>query len=302
MVGIVILCVQTACGLKPQIVAPFSVGFSDDEYIVIEVKDKDQLGILFEAVQETDEDGNTLPLRWRETVLVIFPHSKNVSNINTVKEKQIEQTRSAVETIASSSKITGTAIGDLNASNEAAFKYQSKASKFSKMIPPLKYNPHAKRYMNNRLEKNKNYRFAYMSALYEGTAFVELLSNVKVSGTTGYAAFAIDGKYYTTDNQGVVTSGAIIFQLKQIEIDELLEPTEQRVRAGEAAMTDAAVMAYETAKRSETEIEGEIDMKGETEIKGETKTIGFQPLTDEELEAFRDKFPKEMQYLLGPNK
>ena len=255
------------CGFKPQIVAPFNAGFTENEYIVIEVKDTDQLGLLFEAIPETDEKGNFLPLRWRQTSIVLFPQHKK---INRVKETKIEQTRNAVETVKSSSRLTAVVVSELIANNESAFKYQSKSSKASRLIHPLRHNPNAKAYIKQMLEENKKYKFAYMSALYEGTAFVEVFTNVKISSGGAYAAFSIDGSYYTTNNRGVVTSGIIIFQLRPITIGELIEPLRP-------STTEVLIEPFNILSK------------------------GFEPLRSHELNAIIAELPVNQHYLIKPN-
>lgn len=204
---------------KPQILSPMSDGFASNEYIVIEVKDTDQIGQLYEAVQEKDSKGNIIPLLWRPTSLLLFPQS---TDFNKVKETKIEQTRRAVETVNKSGKFTATGIGNLQAENESAYKYQSKSDLAMRLeVQNLKYNPSAKRYMTEKLAKNSNYKFAYLSAIYKGTAFVEILAKVNNSGAGGYAAFQLEGQYYTSSDQALVTSGSIIFQLLPIQKDEL---------------------------------------------------------------------------------
>lgn len=219
--AVVVLVMLVGCNSpQPQIVDPFNSGFTDNEYIVIEVQDKDRIGQLYEAVVEVDEKGRQLPLRWRSTSLLIFPQGPDFNNL---VETKFEQTRNVVETIRGSGRLTVSAVADLNASSESAFKYQSRSTSVDRLQMPLKYNEVAKRYMRLKLEQSENYRFSYLSALYKGAAFVELLNKAEKNGVVTYAAFKINGEYYTSSNRGLVTSGAVIFQLQPVYLDELID-------------------------------------------------------------------------------
>ena len=204
--------------MKPQIIQPMSSGFSPNEYLVIEETLKSRLGQLYQAVQEVDKNGKNLPLRWEETTLLIFPQGKNV---NLVEDSTVEQTRNVVETSDLSGKLTAAAIVTLDGKHSTAFKYQSKASKFYQLKLPLKFNPNARNYIIKKLKDNPAYRFGYLAALYEGTAFVEVLNSVDTSGSGNYAAFQLEGKYYTTTNTGVINSGPIIYRILPVDIDQL---------------------------------------------------------------------------------
>jgi hypothetical protein len=205
--------------MKPQIIQPMSSGFSPNEYLVVEQTSISRLGQLYQAVQEVNKDGKNLPLRWEETTLLIFPQG---TDVNLVEASTVEQTRNVVETSDSSGKLTAAAIVSLEAKRSTAFKYQSKASKFSQFKFPLKYNPKALNYITKKLKDNPAYRFGYLAALYEGTAFVEVLNSVDTSGSGSYAAFQLEGKYYTTTNTGVINSGPIIYRILPVDGDQLI--------------------------------------------------------------------------------
>lgn len=204
--------------MKPQIIQPMSSGFSPNEYLIIEATSKSRLGQLYQAVQEVDKNGNNLPLRWEETTLLIFPQG---SDVNLVEESSIEQTRNVVETSGSSGKLTAAAVASLEGKRSSAFKYQSKASKFYQLKLPLQFNPYARGYMVRKLQNKSTYRFGYLAALYEGTAFVEVLNSVDTSGSGNYAAFQLEGKYYTTTNTGIINSGPIIYRILPVDIAQL---------------------------------------------------------------------------------
>lgn len=220
ILGVVLLTISLVGCMKPQIISPMSAGFSPNEYLVVEAKTKSRLGQLYEAIQETDEKGRKLPLRWRETAVCLFPQGDG-NNVNQIEEIQLEQTRNALETTGTSGKLTAATFVVLNGENKSAFKFQSKSSRFSQFKIPLRYAPKGKTFMKGRLQKNPAYQFAYLSALYEGTAFVEIFNNIATRSSGNYAAFQIEGDYYTTSNTGVITSGPIIYQLLPIDLDEL---------------------------------------------------------------------------------
>ena len=226
---VTVVSLLASCGMTPQIVDPYSDGFSEDEYLVIKVKDTDQLGQLFEALPEVDKDGKRLPLRWRQTTIMIFP--TGASDVNKIKETTIDQTRQAFEKVKLSGKLTVAAIADMSASNESAYKYEAKASNAARLDQTsLSYTQKSKDYITTRLAQDKNYKFSYMSALYKGTAFVEVLKNVNGSGTGGnQAAFQIGSEYYQSGSRSTVTSGPIIFQLSEIDPIELgITATQQK--------------------------------------------------------------------------
>jgi hypothetical protein len=204
--------------MKPQIIQPMSSGFSPNEYLVIEETSKSRLGQLHQAVQEVDKNGKNLPLRWAETTLLIFPQG---TDVNLVEDSTVEQTRNVVETSDSSGKLTAAAIASLDGQRSTAFKYQSKASKFYQLKLPLQYNPTARDYIVKKLKDNSAYRFGYLAALYEGTSFVEILNSAGTSGSGNYAAFKLEGKYYTATNTGVINSGPIIYRILPLDVDEI---------------------------------------------------------------------------------
>lgn len=215
--------------MKPQIIQPMSSGFSPNEYLVVEEILKSRLGQLYQAVQEVDKNGKNLPLRWEETTLLIFPQG---SDVNVVEESTVEQTRNVVETSDSSGKLTAAAVVTLDGKRSTAFKYQSKASKFYQLKLPLQFNPIARDYMVKKLQDKPTYRFGYLAALYEGTAFVEVLNSVDTSGSGNYAAFQLEGKYYTTTNTGVINSGPIIYRILPVDADQLfiaVSPEEKKL-------------------------------------------------------------------------
>lgn len=254
----------TGCA-KPQIVSPFSDGFSENEYLVIQVKDVDQLGLLFEAEQKTDAKGNPVPLKWRQTTIVLFPQS---TEVNKVKITKMNQTRKAVEEVKSSSKFTATGVAELGATHNSVFKYQSESSKTHRIITPFKYNPIAKKYMEAKYAQNSNYKFSFMSALYGGSAFIEVFNKVDSKGTGFYAAFSIEGNYYTMGNRGIVTSGPIIYQLQPITLGELLDPP-----------VDITMQGYKTLH---------ITMQG------------YKPLNKQELNNIIMNLPENMRFLINP--
>jgi hypothetical protein len=205
--------------MKPQIIQPMSSGFSPNEYLVVEEISKSHLGQLYQAVQELDKNGKNLPLRWGEIPILIYPQGRNV---NLIEDSTIEQTRNVVETSDMSGKLTAAAIVSLDGKRSTAFKYQSKASKFYQLKLPLKYNPDARDYIIKKLKNNPAYRFGYLAALYEGTAFVEVLNSVDTSGSGNYAAFQLEDKYYTTTNTGIINSGPIIYRILPVDVDQLV--------------------------------------------------------------------------------
>ena len=75
--------------------------------------------------------------------------------------------------------------------------------------------------MVRKLQNKSTYRFGYLAALYEGTAFVEVLNSVDTSGSGNYAAFQLEGKYYTTTNTGIINSGPIIYRILPVDIAQL---------------------------------------------------------------------------------
>lgn len=218
---IVVLFILAGCRFK-QMATPSNIGFADfrkNEYIAIEPMDVDQLGLLFEAYQEFDEKGKTLPLKWRETSVILY-HQR----FNPLKTIEREEIRSALETIKASSILTFSSITDLNAKSESVIKYNSKSSGVIMMTAQERFNPNAKTYMEGKLSKDSNYKFSYLSALYQGIAFYETFNAVETTGSGGYATFMIGDNYYASNNRGTMIEGNIIFRLKTINIDELIAP------------------------------------------------------------------------------
>lgn len=261
------------CTMKPQIISPRSEGFSPNEYLVIEAKTKSRLGQLYEAIQETDEKGRKLPLRWQETTLLLFPQGNDV---NQVEESSIEQTRSAVETTGTSGKLTVAAFVTLDGEKKSAFKYQAKVSKFSQLKMPLQYNHRGIDYMRSKLQKDTTYRFAYLSALYEGTAFTEIFNNVATHGAGNYAAFQIEGDYYVTSNTGIITAGPIIYQVLQVDLDQF--------SYGVEAEKEGVEFLMERRKKSGVE----------------AREKKFAPLTGEQLGNIIKSAPEEVRKMIKP--
>jgi hypothetical protein len=214
---ILLYCCLNGC-IRPQIITPMSMGFSPNEYLAVGAKTKNRLGQLYEAIQETDKKGNVLPLRWQEVPMLLFPQG---AGFNEIEETPVEQTRYAIETSGSSGMLTFAAFAYLEGQRKSAFKYQSKSTKMLQLKLPFEHNPHVRDYMVDKLKMNPNFRFAYLSALYEGSAFVEIFNSIATSGNGRYAAFQIEGDYYTTSTAGMITTGPIIYQLLPVDVDQL---------------------------------------------------------------------------------
>ncbi len=212
------------CGcMHPQIMDPYATGFAENEYLVIKITDDDQLGQLWEALPEIDASGRPLPLRWRGTTKILFPTSDTNNKIKTTAQEQI---RYAFEQVGASAKFTAAAMADLSATTDAVYKYESKSHSAMHLdMQTLRFAPPAADYMRAHFGTECGYRFAYLSAIYHGTAFVEVLSNVTAAGGGSYAAFEVGGKYYVSKNQHIATTGPIIFQLTPIDPREVgVEP------------------------------------------------------------------------------
>jgi hypothetical protein len=212
--------------MKPQIISPVSSLFAPNEYLVIEQKTSSRIGQLYEARQERDAKGKPLPLRWAPQPIMIFPQG---DGFNSIEETALEQTRNVVQEAASSASLTAAAFGAVDGENKSAFKYQSKASKFSQLKMPLIYNKAAKTYMQKLKEQDPNICFAYMSGLYEGTAFIEVLNKTSTSGSGSYAAFQMGATYYTANMSGIINTGPVIYQIEPIRVDQLLDRNERPV-------------------------------------------------------------------------
>ncbi len=249
------------CGvgcMHPQIMDPFSTGFAENEYLVIRITDTDQLGQLYEALPQVDDKGRSLPLRWRGTTKMLFPTAETV---NKVKATAQEQVRYAFEKVGGGAKLTAAAVADLSVSADAAYKYESKSSSADRFdMQTLKYAEPGADYMRTRLAQDSRYQFAYLSAIYRGVAFVEVLSNVKSGGTGSYAAFQMGSDYYASANKNIATSGPIIFQLTPIDLLEVGSPS-----------------------------------KGGPVPPPRTR---FEPLTSEELSAIKRTMPQNLQKML----
>lgn len=205
--------------MHPQIMDPFNDGFGDNEYLIIKITDTDQLGRLYYAFPEVDDKGKSLPLRWHETSKLLFPKSDTVNKVITTKQEQV---RYAFEKVGGSGKFTAAAIVDLSANFDVAYKYESKSQEAAHLdMGTLKFATPGADHVRAKLRENSRCQFAYMSAIYYGTAFVEVLSNVKTAGGGNYAAFQVGGDYYTSKNKHIATSGPIIYQLTPIEPSEL---------------------------------------------------------------------------------
>jgi len=205
--------------MHPQIVDPFSTGFAENEFLVIKVTDTDQLGQLYEAMPRVDDKGKPLPPQWRGTTKMLFPTSETA---NKVKSTPIEQVRYAFEKVGGATKLTAAAVAELSISADAAYKYESKSDSADRIdAGTLQYAPAGTKYMEAKLAKEKDCQFAYLSAIYRGTAFVEVLSNNNSSGGGSYAAFQMGSDYYVSRNNHIATSGPIIFQLTPIDPEEV---------------------------------------------------------------------------------
>lgn len=205
--------------MHPQIMDPLSTGFADDEYLVIRITDTDQLGQLYYALPDVDDKGNPLPLCWRGTTKLLFPTSDTVNKVKTTTQEQV---RYAFEKVGGSGKFTAAAIVELSANSDAAYKYESKSQGAARIdMTTLQFATPATDLIRAKLLENPKYHFAFMSAIYQGTAFVEVLSNVKSAGGGSYAAFQLGGDYYASKNKNIATSGPIIFQLTQIDPREV---------------------------------------------------------------------------------
>lgn len=209
-------CAATTMTTKPQIINPVADGFTPNEYVVIEVKPKGRIGQLYQAKVSK----NSPVPKWEEVALMLFPQS---ADFNKIDEQPFEQTRNLIETTETSSKLTATAIVEMTNQNKAGYKYQAKTSKIYQLnYQTLKYNPQVKNYIAKKLAEDPNYVFAYLDTLYEGTAFVESLYSVSNDAKGAVpAAYEINGKYFTSDTKGVVTSGPIIYRLSNINADVL---------------------------------------------------------------------------------
>ncbi len=213
-----IVLLLTNC-VHPQVIDPFSTGFAENEYLVIRIKDTDQLGQLYYALPEVDDKGNPLALRWHSSIKLLFPTSDTV---NKVKKTKQEQVRYAFEKVSSSGKFTAASILELSANSDAAYKYESRSQGAARIdMTTLQFATPAADFIRAKLSENPECRFAYMSAIYEGTAFVEVLSNIKSAGGGNYAAFQVGGDYYVSKNRNIVISGPIIFQLTPLEPSEV---------------------------------------------------------------------------------
>lgn len=212
-IGILVGC------MKPQIVDPFADHFTEDEYLAIKIKNENQLGQLWEALPETDKDGNFLPLRWRETTIMLFPTG---TKVNKKVEKPVDITRQAFEKVKTSGKITVAAIADLSAGYDSAYKYEAKCSSTTTLnMTTLRYTPKGRDYVAARLAANPDFKFAWLSAIYNGTSFVEVLKNAETVGRGNYAAFKMGADYFTAAGRSIVTTGPVIFQLFKIDPAEL---------------------------------------------------------------------------------
>lgn len=294
ILGVVLLTISLVGCMKPQIISPMSAGFSPNEYLVVDPKTKSQLGQLYEAIQETDEKGRKLPLRWRETILLLFPQ---VDNVNQIEEIQpFEQTRNALETTGTSGKLTAATFVAFAGEKKSVFKFQSKSSKFSQLKIPLKHNFKVKDdYMDKKLQKNPAYQFAYLSAIYEGTAFVEIFNNIATRGSGNYAAFQIEGDYYTTSNTGVITSGPIIYKLQPIDVGEL----QVKAAFGEREfdlMRQRMISLFPFFMRTADACKNCHPMPPHVA----TREKKFAPLTRDQLDAIIKSMPEEDRAMIEP--
>jgi hypothetical protein len=162
----------------------------------------------------------------------------------------IKQTRQATEDLTATNKLSATEIASYERQQVGAYKYESNATVFYDIKPnqSIYYNPKVLEYMKAQKQKDPTLEFAYLSAIYEGTAFVTTLTKVDTKGKlTWAAAFESDNGYLRQSTSAVVNDGSILYQLQDVSPELIGAPAAAGTVEGKMkALTDEQLKTLRT--------------------------------------------------------
>lgn len=209
IIAVVFVSFLSGCASK-QIIEPINVGFSREEFVLASFMPKSSIGAIYYT--ETDADNKTVmnnmqKYRWHN-VFYGFSSAEKYQ-----KEYIFNQTRDVVS--ASDDEVSvASPLVNLSTTGDTLFKCKISINKVTTFIPGANSKSILDQLAKMKKE-HKEFHFAYVSVLYEGTSFLESSASVKSEGNAlfGQNVVSLNGKKYSTNASSTKVEGNVVYKL-----------------------------------------------------------------------------------------